>query len=85
MDQLKSPVYTTLNMRLKLGPADRDMALLSLACAMVFGLTCESVLGALTLFSFLLSIAILIGSKDPQWLNNWTSATIQKNYYDPAK
>jgi hypothetical protein len=82
---MQHPVYHTLNLRLKIGPADSALFLFGLFVSFLFALLFSSVPGALVLFCFLYSLAVLVGQKDPNWLRFWWHGSTQKVYYDPAK
>lgn len=82
---MRHPVYNALNMRLRIGAADRDLFWFAWLCGLMMATTMKSYFGAILLGSFVYGIAVVVGTRDPQFLHNWAFASKQKNYYDPAK
>jgi type IV secretory pathway TrbD component len=85
MVHIKHPVYSALNMRLKIGPADRDMCLAAVILALLVFWLSKSLIAGLLVFAVCYAVAVKLGSKDPNWLVNLGRAGSQKSYYDSAK
>jgi hypothetical protein len=81
----KEPVYQALNMRLKVGPADRSMFVFAIIAALAVAVAYETTLGSFAMFAVFYALACVMGSKDPEWGRFWVIASRQKNYYDAWK
>jgi type IV secretory pathway TrbD component len=85
MATLRHPVYQAINLRLKIGPADRNMALSAFTTGIVLFFIFRSITAGLTIFILEMVLACYMGSKDPQWLVWKVLGRSDKAYYDPAK